>query len=268
MHHSVGGSTRQRGAGSAGGRLAPLKLSLPVDPSGLSGARRALGDWLGGAGVSRPDIDDVLIAANEACMNAVEHSGTPPAIGIRLLAREDAGRLWLEVQDSGSWREPTERADRGHGLSLMDKLTDRLAIERKRDGTKVVMEKALSFGDATRRDPGAAAEVATERYDGICVAHLSGEIDLACIDRVETEREATECREAGPLVVDLSEVGYLDSAGVHMLYRLGHRRRSAGARTAIVSPDGPVRSVLELTNMAAVMPLAKSVDEAVELLGS
>ena len=264
----VGGSMSQaERSGSAEGRLAPLKISLPVDPSALSGARRALYDWLAGAGVNRRDVDDVLIAANEACMNAVEHSGTPPTDAIRLLARADRGRLWLEVRDSGSWREPTEREDRGHGLNLMRALTDALAVERQDRGTTVLMEKTLTFADAPQAAPADEGEVTIEWMGDVGVARLRGEVDLASVELVEARIEAATSEWPGGLVVDLSHVGYLDSAGVHMLFRLARNRRTVRAPTSIVAAPGPVRRVLELTNMEAAVPLADSVASAVEALG-
>lgn len=254
-------------SGSAPGRLAPLKLSLPVDPSALSGARKALNEWLAGGGVVRRDVEDVLIAANEAWMNAVEHSGTPPADGIRVAARESGGRLWLEVRDSGRWREPTPRPDRGHGMNLMRELTDAVAVDHEPDGTKVVIEKALTFGDAPVPSPAVAPTAATEWMGDVCVARLSGEIDLAAVGDVERAIEAATAGRREGLVVDLSAVGYLDSAGVHMLYRLAHRRRTIGVGTSIVAPPGPVRRVLELTHMEAAIPLADGLESAAEALG-
>jgi anti-anti-sigma factor len=264
----VGGSISEAGrSGSAGGRLAPLKISLPVDPSALCGARRALDDWLAGAGVSRRDVEDVLIAANEACMNAVEHSGTPPTEAIRVLARADRGRLWLEVRDSGRWREPTEHRDRGHGLNLMRALTDALAVEREDGGTTVFMEKALSFGDAPQVPRADEAELTTEWIGDVCVTRLSGDVDLAGVESIEARIDAATSERPGGLVVDLSGVGYLDSAGVHMLFRLARNRRTVGAATSIVAAPGPVRRVLELTDMETTVPLAASVASAVEALG-
>ena len=51
---------------------------MPIDPAGLVGTRRALSAWLAESQVTTADVNDVLLASNEACMNAVEHSGAPP----------------------------------------------------------------------------------------------------------------------------------------------------------------------------------------------
>ena len=67
------------------GSGAPLQLSLPVDAKGLAEARSALAAWLERSGVHGDDIDDVLIAGNEACMNAVEHSGAQGESRIELV---------------------------------------------------------------------------------------------------------------------------------------------------------------------------------------
>lgn len=264
----MGGSTSEGSRSGAHGRLAPLTLSLPVDPRALSGARKALDEWLAAGGVIRRDVEDVLIAANEAWMNAVEHSGTSPADGIRVSARAIGGRLWLETRDSGTWREPTPRTDRGHGMNLMRELTDAVVVDHEADGTKVVMEKALRFGEAPPRGPAAAAGAETGWIGEVCVARLSGEIDLAAVKDVEAEVDAATADRREGLVVDLSAASYLDSAGVHMLYRLAHRRRTAGASTAVVAPAGPVRRVLELTHMEAAMPVEDNLESATRALGN
>ena len=83
-----------------------MLLSLPVDARGLAEARSALAAWLVRSGVTEQDVDDVLIAGNEACMNAVEHSGADHATKIELSATIDDSRLMIEVSDHGTWREP------------------------------------------------------------------------------------------------------------------------------------------------------------------
>jgi stage II sporulation protein AA (anti-sigma F factor antagonist) len=57
-------------------------------------------------------------------------------------------------------------------------------------------------------------------------------------------------------------VSYLDSAGVHLIFKLARRRQEAGGATRIVAPDGAVRRVLELTGVEATLGLDGSIDQA------
>ncbi|MEH0982597.1 ATP-binding SpoIIE family protein phosphatase [Micromonospora sp. CPCC 205556] len=79
---------------------------LAADPAQLSPVREALRTWLIGVGAGEPDVETVLIAAGEACANAIEHGcrfapGTTAAVRGRLRA----DRLEIEVTDAGGWRE-------------------------------------------------------------------------------------------------------------------------------------------------------------------
>ena len=242
------------------GSDAPLLLSLPVDARRLAEARGALADWLERGGVRGEDTDDVLIAANEACMNAVEHSGARDGTKIDLSAQIDGTTLTIEVTDRGKWREPVPGGDRGHGLGLMSSLTDEVAIDRGDEGTRVRMRREVAFGPpAERRSEPASVTIGEVR--GVNVAIVQGEIDLAAVDRIGAELEPV----AGvptPLAVDLSEVSYLDSAGVHLIFKLARRHQEAGGVTRIVAPGGAVRRVLELTGVEATLGLDGSVDQA------
>ena len=247
------------------GTAAPLLLSLPVDAQGLAEARGALAAWLERAGVSGEDVDDVLIAANEACMNAVEHSGADLGTKIELSASLEGARLGIEVSDRGSWHEPVPTGDRGHGLGLMRTLMEVVEIDRGDDGTRVRMERDLTFGPAVERGS-RIASVTMGEVNGVCIATLDGDIDLAVVDRVGAELDGAAGPAVPSLVVDLTSVTYIDSAGVHLLFKLANRRHAGGGTTRLAVAAGPVRRVLELTGVEAALAMDSSVDQAVECL--
>ena len=125
----------------------PLDLTFPADRGQLTPVRAALRSWLGRAGVSRRTIQDVLVAAGEACANAIEHGHRDaPGQHIRLRAEATASRLRLTVTDTGRWRAAPPVADplRGHGIALMRALMQQVTIESGRAGTTVAMEVALT----------------------------------------------------------------------------------------------------------------------------
>jgi anti-sigma regulatory factor (Ser/Thr protein kinase) len=53
-------------------------------------------------------------------------------------------RVTVEVSDTGTWREPRERPERGLGLRLIQSLMTSLTVEQGDGGTRVIMERALS----------------------------------------------------------------------------------------------------------------------------
>jgi PAS domain S-box-containing protein len=123
---------------------APFRAVLAPDPAELAGARAALRDWLRTAGVPEDDAAAVLIAAGEACANAIEHGyGFSGDRSVELRASIVAGRLDLLIRDEGTWKVPTDRGNRGRGRVLMERLMDRADIDSGPHGTLVRLRKEL-----------------------------------------------------------------------------------------------------------------------------
>ncbi|HVL95805.1 MAG TPA: STAS domain-containing protein [Solirubrobacteraceae bacterium] len=91
-----------------------------------------------------------------------------------------------------------------------------------------------------------AARVELARRGGAVVATMVGEVDLATASPLEDDVVAALAG-ATALVVDLSAVGYFDSAGVRLLDRLAARCADAGLPFAVVAPEaGRARFVLRV----------------------
>jgi anti-anti-sigma factor len=106
-----------------------------------------------------------------------------------------------------------------------------------------------------------------EQRDDVLVATLEGEIDSS--NATELRLALSQLLEGAStaLILDLSRVSYLDSAGVHLLFELG--RRLAARRQAIrlvVPEDAPMRRVLELCAVDGVAPMDRGLDGALRAL--
>jgi serine/threonine-protein kinase RsbW len=145
-------------------RLEPLSadvldLRLPADRDGLLRMRAALGEWLTELGAD-PDLrHDVLLAAWEACANAVEHAQGPASAMFTLHAGRDGPLVRVRIADTGRWRATASGpGERGLGLPLMRGLMDRVDIVHAADGTVVVLERRLAGKSPTRRSARVFAE--------------------------------------------------------------------------------------------------------------
>jgi anti-sigma regulatory factor (Ser/Thr protein kinase) len=122
----------------------PLSLTFPADMDAIPVLRRVLGRWLGEAGASKPEIEDISLACAEACANAVEHAYAPGPARVEVhaaVARD--GEAVLHVRDFGAWREP-RGSNRGRGTVLMNGLMDTVEFDTGDRGTTVRLVRALA----------------------------------------------------------------------------------------------------------------------------
>jgi anti-sigma B factor antagonist len=84
---------------------------------------------------------------------------------------------------------------------------------------------------------------------GRAIVEAHGELDLGTVDGVE--RAVRELRRDGAtdVVLDLRALTFMDSSGLRLLLRLDADAREHGWTLAIADGDGPVRRLLELTNL-------------------
>ncbi|MFC4052422.1 SpoIIE family protein phosphatase [Actinomadura syzygii] len=125
---------------------APLEVAFPAESAQLAPVREALRDWLARCQLSRRTTQSVLVAAGEACANAIEHGHrhTPGRI-VTLRAEVDVDRLHLTIADSGQWKTPRPdlASDRGRGTALMRAMMQQLTITPGPDGTTVRMHTRI-----------------------------------------------------------------------------------------------------------------------------
>jgi anti-sigma regulatory factor (Ser/Thr protein kinase) len=126
-------------------RPAPLNLSFPADPDELALVRRQLRGWLGQLSMDSLVAQDVLIAACEACANAIEHGYRgSPAGTVQLRVKVTGPDVVITVSDRGRWRPPTPARDRGHGLKLIRATMRDVEITANDLGTTIEMRAGAS----------------------------------------------------------------------------------------------------------------------------
>jgi anti-sigma B factor antagonist len=99
--------------------------------------------------------------------------------------------------------------------------------------------------------------IVTEHVDHEVILHAGGSVDLHGGDLLEDA--ARPFLEAGQrLVVDLSEVQFIDSSGLGALIALQQQAADAGGELALRSPSRAVRRVLDVTQTAPVFEVDSS----------
>jgi serine phosphatase RsbU (regulator of sigma subunit)/anti-sigma regulatory factor (Ser/Thr protein kinase) len=120
-----------------------LVAEFPAEVESIPLMRRMLGRWLSESGATRADVDDLTLAAAEACANAIEHAyGLAPGL-VQLRAWNcDGPEVKVAIRDFGNWRSPRGR-NRGRGLVLMQGLTDDVDVTRGDEGTTVELTRRI-----------------------------------------------------------------------------------------------------------------------------
>jgi len=77
-----------------------------------------------------------------------------------------------------------------------------------------------------------------EQQGTLCLVRVHGEVDLSNAQEVSSAIGNAMGQEARGLVVDLSDITYLDSAGVALLLRLAERLRARRRQLYLVVPRG------------------------------
>jgi PAS domain S-box-containing protein len=126
-------------------RLGPVaRLRLSPDPDALRSLRRLSGRWLREAGALPDEVHDLVMAANEAWQNALEH-GTNFArttVGVDLEV-DQHGEVTITVRDAGSRDRAPSDPDRGRGIELMRGLADEVTLELAPHGSTVRLRRQL-----------------------------------------------------------------------------------------------------------------------------
>ncbi|MFG3226903.1 SpoIIE family protein phosphatase [Kitasatospora sp. NPDC048194] len=125
---------------------APLDMAFPAETGQLAPVRQALRDWLRRCDLPPHTAHGVLVAAGEACANAIEHGHRHnPGETVRLRAETRAGGMRLTVTDSGRWKTPEPEANphRGRGITLMRALMQQVTIAPGPEGTTIEMNTRI-----------------------------------------------------------------------------------------------------------------------------
>ena len=96
---------------------------------------------------------------------------------------------------------------------------------------------------------GKPLEIETEREgDSITIA-LSGEMDVSTVQRVDLAIRRAEEADVGRIVLDLSDLAFLDSIGLSVFLKAGARHRENGNRLRFIpSNHDAVQRVIALTD--------------------
>ena len=107
-----------------------------------------------------------------------------------------------------------------------------------------------------------------EEQGGVVVARVAGELDLAAAPTMGDSIAAATPTSARALIVDFTELEFIDSSGVSMLFSLARRLGSRRQELRVVAPPGrTVVRVLEIVQLDRAAPLHSDLESALAEIG-
>ncbi|GAA1636691.1 STAS domain-containing protein [Catellatospora bangladeshensis] len=93
------------------------------------------------------------------------------------------------------------------------------------------------------------AQVIVAEDRGRPVLRINGEVDMSNVDEVD-EQLRSAAADTPSVLLDLTELGFLDSQGLRMIQRLADDNREKGKAMVVIAPESSVvGSLLALTGM-------------------
>lgn len=109
------------------------------------------------------------------------------------------------------------------------------------------------------------ATIADDRRGGVAIARIEGEIDASNVTWADARLRSLVTNQCETLVVDLTVITYLDSAGIALLFELGAELRRHQQELRLVVADGsPIARMLSLTALASEVPTHPTLDAALD----
>jgi anti-sigma B factor antagonist len=114
---------------------------------------------------------------------------------------------------------------------------------------------------------GEALTIRVRREQGYAVVAVAGEVDIATVTRLR-ERLFELAASGRTLVVDLDQVSFIDSSGLAALVGAARRAAAHGASLQVVCARPQTRQLFRLTGLDSQIPLARTLDRALESLAA
>lgn len=115
-------------------------------------------------------------------------------------------------------------------------------------------------------NPASLLRVRPEKRGNAVVVHVTGELDLASapvLDELLVETEGGDALSV-PLVLDLTGVTFMASAGLSLLMKHEERCRAAGHALRVVANDRAVLRPIDLTGLTAVVTVVDTLTDALD----
>lgn len=122
------------------------------------------------------------------------------------------------------------------------------------------MRHRMEAGVADRRNDNSLTVTSRAQGQAMVVTPV-GDVDLTASPLLRQELKKVQGSRPGRIIVDLAQVGYMDSSGLATLVEAMQQARRTGARIVLCALTSRVRSIIEIARLDSVFVIAGTVDE-------
>lgn len=99
---------------------------------------------------------------------------------------------------------------------------------------------------------------------GVVIVSPRSDVDLSRSPELRQALRDAQERKPGRLIVDLSEVGYMDSSGLATLVEAMRTAKTTGAPLILASMNKKVRAIFEIARLDQFFTIVDNVDAALQ----
>lgn len=112
-------------------------------------------------------------------------------------------------------------------------------------------------------------EITDERENGISICRIQGRLDGATSATADKHLTSlADNPETSGIVLDLSNLDYMSSAGLRVLLMAAKRAKNGSSRLVLAAPQEGVKQVLEISGFTSILDIHATCQEAVGVLSS
>ncbi|MBN1865440.1 MAG: STAS domain-containing protein [Victivallales bacterium] len=108
-------------------------------------------------------------------------------------------------------------------------------------------------------------EISRQEKDGVIVMAIKGRLDASSATEAEKELNSL-CSNDARLLLDLSGLEYISSAGLRVLLVVAKQIRHCGGKLCLCALTDSVMEVFNISGFSSIFNIAPDIDEAVEML--
>jgi anti-sigma B factor antagonist len=106
--------------------------------------------------------------------------------------------------------------------------------------------------------------VQTQVADRAMMLTVSGELDLVSSPALEQALEDLSATDTRLVMIDMRQLDFMDSTGIHLLVKAQQRAHAAGQRFAVIRGSEQVQRLLDLTGVSEQMTIVDSPEELLD----